>query len=91
VCRRENIGTNIKFPVKLGKSRSEIREMLVQVYWGNAMKKTAVYQWAARFSEGRVRVTDEERSGRPASRGTEENIEKVGQIENRLLTVRGIS
>jgi hypothetical protein len=29
--------------VKLGKSRSEIREMLVQVYMNNAMKKTAVY------------------------------------------------
>jgi hypothetical protein len=34
---------NIKF-VKLGKSGSKIREMLVQVYWDNAMKKTAVYK-----------------------------------------------
>jgi hypothetical protein len=29
---------------KLGKSRSEIREMLVQVYEDNATKKTAVYK-----------------------------------------------
>ena len=35
--------TNIKFLVKLGKSGNEIREMLVQVYWDIAMKKTAVY------------------------------------------------
>ena len=35
--------TNIKFPVKLGKSGNEIREMLVQVYGDNSMKKTAVY------------------------------------------------
>ena len=35
--------TNIKFLVKLGKSGNEIREMLVQVYGNNAMKKTAVY------------------------------------------------
>jgi len=35
--------TNIKFPVKLGKSGNENREMLVQLYWDNAMKKTAVY------------------------------------------------
>jgi hypothetical protein len=34
--------TNIKFPVKLGKSGSEIRMMLVQVYGYNAMKKAAV-------------------------------------------------
>jgi hypothetical protein len=43
VCRRENVGTNIKFLVKLGKSGSEIREMLIQVYGDNAMKETAVY------------------------------------------------
>jgi hypothetical protein len=37
--------------------------MLVQVYGDNAMKKTAVYKWVTRFSEGRASVTDEERSG----------------------------
>ena len=42
---------NIKFLVKLGKSGNEIREMLVQVYGNNAMKKTAVYKWVKRFSE----------------------------------------
>ena len=34
--------TNFKFLVKLGKSGNEIREMLVQVYGDNAVKKTAV-------------------------------------------------
>jgi len=43
-----------------------------------------------RFSEGRESVTDEERSGRPATSRTEENIAKVRQIvrENLRLTVR---
>jgi len=36
--------TNIKFLVKLGKSGNEIRQILVQVYRDNAMKKTAVYK-----------------------------------------------
>jgi len=56
------------------------------------MKKTAVYKWVKRFSEGRESVTDEERSGRPTSR-TEENIAKVRQIvrENHRLTVRSIT
>ena len=62
---------NIKFLVKLGKSGNEIREMLVQVYGDNAMKKTAVYKWVKRFSEGRESVTDEERSGLPATSRTE--------------------
>jgi len=46
----------------------------VQVYGDNALKKTAVYKWVKRISEGRESVTDEERSGWPATRRTEENI-----------------
>jgi len=46
-----------------------------------------------RFSEGKESVTNEERSGRPATNRTEENIAKVRQIvrENRRLTVRSIA
>jgi len=67
--------------------------ILVQVYGDNAMKKTAVYKWVKRFSEGRESVTDEERSGRPATSTAEENIAKFRQIvrENRRLTVRSIT
>jgi transposase-like protein len=54
--------------------------MLVQVYGDNAMKKTAIYKWMTRFSEGRGSATDEERSERPAASRTEENIAKVRQI-----------
>jgi len=85
--------TNIKFLVKLGKSGNEIREMTVQVYGDNAVKKTAVYKWVKSFSVGREIVTDEERSGRPATSRTEEKITKIRQIlpENRWLTVRSIA
>jgi len=84
---------NTKFLVKLGKIGNKIREILVQVYGDSAMKKTAVYKWGKSFSEGRECVTDEERSGRPATSRTEENITKVRQIlsENRRLTVRSIA
>jgi len=44
------------------------------------MKKTAVYKWMKRFSEGRKSVTDEERSGRPTTSRTEENITNICQI-----------
>ena len=66
--------------------------MLVHVYRDNAMKKTAVYKWVKRFSEGTESVTDEERSGRPATSRTEEDIAKIRQIvrENRRLTIRSI-
>jgi len=67
--------------------------MLVEVHGDNAMKKRAVYKWVKRFSEGRESVTDEERSGRPTTNRTEENIAKVRQIvpENRRLTVGSIA
>ena len=85
--------TNIKFLVKLGKTGGEIRDMLTEVYGDQAMKKTAVYKWIKRFSEGVESVADEERSGRPVTSRTEENIEKVRRIvrENRRLTVMNIS
>jgi hypothetical protein len=50
--------TNINFLVKFGKSGKEFRQMLVQGYGDNAMKKTAVYRWVKCFSEGRESVTD---------------------------------
>ena len=45
------------------------------------------------FAEGRESVTDEERSGRPATSRTEENVAEVRQIvcENRQLTVRSMA
>jgi len=71
---------NIKFHVKLGKSGFEIREMLLQVYGDNAMKKTAVYKWVKCFSEGRESVTDEERSGWPATSRTEKTLQKFVKL-----------
>jgi hypothetical protein len=75
------------------RSGSEIREILMQDYGYNAMKKTAVYKRVTCFSKGRESVTDEERSGQPAASRTEENITKVCQIvpENHQLAVRSIA
>ena len=53
--------SNITFLVILGNIGNEIREILVQVYGNNAMKKTAVYKWVKCFSEGREIVTNGER------------------------------
>ena len=62
--------------------------MLRQVYRDNAMKKTAVYKWVKHFSEERESVSDEERSGWPATSRTEENTAKICQTvrENHQLT-----
>jgi len=44
------------------------------------MKKTAVYKWVKSFSEGKESVTDEERSGRPATSKTEGNVAKFVKL-----------
>jgi len=59
--------------------------MLVQVYGDNDMKKTAVYKWVKRFSDGRESVTNKERWGRPATSRTEENIAEVRQIVHEII------
>ena len=46
----------------------------MQVHGNNTMKETAVYKEVKSFSEERESVTNEERSGRPATSKTEENI-----------------
>jgi len=52
------------------------------------MKKTAVYRWVKRFTEGRESVTDEEGSAWPTTSRYEENIAKIRQIvrEDRRLS-----
>ena len=54
--------------------------MSVQVYGDSAMSKTAIYKRGKHFSEGIENVTDEERSGRPATIRTEENIAKFHKL-----------
>jgi hypothetical protein len=51
-------GANIKFLVKLSKSRWEILEMLETVYGESAMKHRTVYKWVDRFKEGRESIDD---------------------------------
>jgi hypothetical protein len=63
VCHCKNVGTNINFLLKLGKSGSEIRDVLMQVYRDNAMKKTAIYKWVTCFlREEKVSLTRDQDS-----------------------------
>ena len=87
-CRSLNLSSKRTLNFLLNLERVETKsERCLQVYGDNAMKKTAVYKWVKRFSEGRESVTDEERSGWPATSRTEENMAKNRQIlrENRRL------
>jgi hypothetical protein len=81
---------NIKFCVKLGKNASETLQLLKEAYGAAAMKKTSVFEWHKRFKEGRDDVKDDERSGRPRTHRTDENVEKVRKLvcADRPLSLR---
>jgi len=49
------------------------------------MKKTAVYKWVKRFSKGRESVTDEERSGWPATSRTEKTLQKFIKLYMKIV------
>lgn len=83
----------IKFCVKNEFNSAKTLEMLEKFFGNDALKKTAVYQWHERFILDRESVEDDERSGRPSTSKTDENIDKVKEMlaENRKLTIRELT
>jgi len=67
----------MKFCFKLQKSAKETHEMLKLVYGDAAMTMKTVDRWFEQFRNGCELVEDEERSGRPSTSKTQENVERV--------------
>jgi transposase len=81
--------TNIKFLVKVGKSRQEILEMLETVYGESAMKCRTVYKWMDQFKEGRESVDDTAREGQPSTSRVGKNIQHAHNLvisDHRITT-----
>jgi transposase len=70
----------INFCVKLGKSATEILEMLRVAFGKYSLTRTAVSEWQSRFKAGRMSVEDNERSGRPSTSKTTENVERIREL-----------
>lgn len=85
--------TCIKFCVKNGFNGARTLEMLEKCFGNDSLKKTVVYQWHERFKSGRESIEDDERSGRPSTSKTDENIDEVKEmlVNNRKLTIREIA
>lgn len=83
----------IKFCVKNEIKCNKVCEMLTKAYGESAMKKTSVYEWYKRFQDGRENVEDDERSGRPSTSTTDENVEKVRAMvmNDRRITIREVA
>jgi transposase len=73
----------IKFYVELGKSATETLEMLREAFGEHSLSRAVVFEWHSRFKAGRVSVEDDERSGRPSTSKTTENVDKIRELMHR--------
>jgi transposase len=85
---------NMKFCFKLQKkSGRETHELLKLAYGDAAVTTKTVYKWFERFRNGCISVEDEERSRRPSTSKTQENVGRVSEMirSNRRTTIGEIS
>ncbi|XP_018337789.1 PREDICTED: putative uncharacterized protein FLJ37770 [Trachymyrmex septentrionalis] len=67
--------------------------MLTVAFGESTMSKTRVYEWYKRFKKSREDVEDDDRSGRPSTSITDDNVERVKKmiLENRRITIREVA
>jgi histone-lysine N-methyltransferase SETMAR len=82
----------IKFCFKLKKTAAETHRMLKEAFGDNAMSQSKTFLWYKRFKDGRTSVDDDERSGRPSTSTTSENIAKVREaiLADRRRTIHDV-
>lgn len=83
----------IKFCVKLEKSATETIAMIQKAYGKDALSKSQVGRWHKAFREGREDIEDEQRTGRPSTSHSLDNVAKVKAVldSDRRLSVRLIA
>ena len=74
---REHFRAMILYDLKCGLNESQTLERLTQAFGDLAPLRATVISWFAESKRGRTSLKDEERSGRPTSVVTEENISAV--------------
>jgi len=72
----------LRFCFRLGKTATEAHEILRKVFKEEALSRTQVFEWFARFKRGEMSVEDHPYSGRPSTSRTGENVDKIQEQVN---------
>ena len=70
----------IKFCCKVDFSATETVELIQKAYGDAVLSRTTIFEWHKRFREGRESVKDDERSGRPSTSRTYDNIAAIDKM-----------
>ena len=70
----------IKFCFRNEISAAETLRMLRKAFGNSTMSQKNVYKWYKDFKEGRERVDDLERSGRPSTSTDDQHVNKVKEL-----------
>jgi HTH domain in Mos1 transposase len=83
----------IKFCLRNEISAAETYRMLQKAYGDQTLSQKNVFKWYKDFKEGRERVEDMERSGRPSTSCDEHHVNKIKELVlgNRRLTIRDLA
>ena len=83
----------IKFCLRNEISVAATFRMLQKAFGDLTMSQKNVYKWYKDFKEGRERVDDMERSGRPSISTNEQHVNQIKELvhKNRTLTIRDLT
>ena len=72
----------LRFCFHLGKTATDAHGMLPKAFKEEALNRTQVFEWFARFKRGEMSVEDHPHSGRPSTSRTDENVERIREQIN---------
>jgi transposase len=92
-CTIEEQQTVVHFPWAEGVKSVEIHRQMLAQYGAHTMHQRKMYEWIERFKEGRISVTDESRSGRPATSCMDQHIQRVDVLirKDQLLALAHVA